>query len=143
MRPIARNDGLQKYREEMQDRPTARELLEAVVELLEETVMPATKGGLRHQARVAANLCRIVGREIESGTALEGREVELLAGALGAETGDCDARALNHDLSERLLRGDEALEADAWSALLEIVRGKLSVAKPGYDEYDYAGEVEG
>jgi len=127
----------------MQDRPTAHELLEAVVELLEETIMPATEGGLRHQARVAANLCRIVGRELESGTALDDREVELLAGALGVEAGDHDAEALNRDLSERLLLGDEELEPEAWSALLEIVRGKLAVAKPGYDEYDYEGEAEG
>lgn len=127
----------------MQDRPTAQELLEAVVELLEETLMPATEGGLRHQARVAANLCRIVGRELERGAALDGREVELLAGALGVDPGDHDAEALNRDLSDRLLRGDEELEPEAWSALLEIVRGKLAVAKPGYDEYDYEGEAEG
>ena len=128
----------------MQDRPTAQELLEAVVELLEGTIMPATEGGLRHQARVAANLCRIVGRELERGAALEDFEIELLSSALGVQAeADSDAETLSRALSEGLLSGDEALEPKAWSALLEIVRGKLAVAKPGYDDYDYAGEIKG
>ncbi|MDX1385279.1 MAG: DUF6285 domain-containing protein [Thermoanaerobaculia bacterium] len=125
----------------MQDRPTAWELLDAVAELLEETLMPATEGGVRHQARVAANLCRIVQREIEGGAALEAREVELLAALLG-EDRELGAEELNRRLCDRLLAGDESLERRAWPALAEIVRGKLSIAKPGYDDYDYAGEQE-
>jgi hypothetical protein len=31
-------------------------------------------------------------------------------------------------------------ERAAWKAALEIVRGKLSIAKPGHDEYDFDGE---
>ena len=49
---------------------------------------------------------------------------------------------LNQHLADRLLAGDDELERRAWPALLQIVSGKLSVTKPGYDEYDYAGEIE-
>ena len=126
----------------MQDRPDAWELLDAVAELFEETLMPATEGGVRHQARVAANLCRIVQRELEMGDELERREVELLREVLGADP-SAPIAELNLDLTNRLLAGDEDLERRAWPALLEIVRGKLSVAKPGYTDYDYAGETEG
>ena len=129
----------------MQDRPTAWELLDAVAELLEETLMPATEGGVRHQARVAANLCRIVQRELETGARTDRREVELLSALLGMERdGDglveAESLELSHELRRRLLGGDEALEVAAWPALLEIVRAKLAIAKPGYDRYDYSGE---
>ena len=39
------------------------------------------------------------------------------------------------------MEGDEALEARAWPVLLEIVRGKLAIAKPGHDEYDFDPEM--
>ena len=35
---------------------------------------------------------------------------------------------------------DAALERRAFKAILEIVRGKLAIAKPGHDDYDFAGE---
>lgn len=131
----------------MQDRPTAWELLDGVAELLEETLMPATEGGVRHQARVAANLCRIVQRELEQGGSLNRREAELLLAVLeqpleARDPSDADdTLALSSELSERLLAGDPALEARAWPALVEIVCGKLAVTKPGYADYDYAGEA--
>jgi len=49
----------------MQDRPTARELLEAVRLFLEDDVVPALDGPARFHARVAANVLAIVGRELE------------------------------------------------------------------------------
>ena len=30
----------------------------------------------------------------------------------------------------------------AWKALLEIVRGKLAIAKPGYGDFDFADELK-
>jgi len=48
------------------DRPTAAELLEIVAETLSGIVVPATAPHVRHQARVAANLCRVVARELAS-----------------------------------------------------------------------------
>ena len=47
--------------------PTTAELIAAVREFLESEVMPATEGGLRFHARVAANVLAQVERELELG----------------------------------------------------------------------------
>ncbi len=57
----------------MQDRPSVRELLDAVRAFLEEDVVPALEGPRQFHARVAANVLAIVGRE------LAGEEASLLA----------------------------------------------------------------
>ena len=127
----------------MQDRPTASELLEAIADLLERDVLPATSGGLQHRVRVAGNLCRILEREARLGAAHEAREVERLASALGEAAGGRDALALSRALVARLDAGhDAALERRAFRALAEIVRGKLAIAKPGHDAFDFAAELD-
>ncbi len=126
----------------MQDRPTASELLATIADLLEGDVLEATQGGLKHQVRVAGNLCRILEREAELGAAHEAREVELLAGVLGEPARGRDARALSAALVARLDAGaDIALERRAFSALLAIVRSKLAIAKPGHDDYGFGPEL--
>ncbi len=123
----------------MQDRPTAGELLEAMGDLLENQVLPALQGPLQHQVRVAGNLARILEREAQLAPGLEVREVELLAEVLGEEPRGRDAAALCDALIARLEgEHDWQLELRAWPALLEIVRGKLAIAKPGYDDFDFA-----
>jgi hypothetical protein len=125
----------------MQDRPTASELLATIADLLEGDVLAATKGGLQHNVRVAGNLCRILEREAQLGAAQEAREVALLAQVLGEAAGERGARELSAALCARLDAGhDAALERRAFPAILEIVRGKLAIAKPGHDDYDFAGE---
>ena len=127
----------------MQDRPTPSELLTTIADLLENELLAATRGGLQHQVRVAGNLCRILEREARLGAAQEAREVELLAGALGEPAGGRDALALSHRLVDRLGAGpDHALERRAWAALVEIVRGKLAIAKPGHDAFDFREELD-
>ena len=127
----------------MQDRPTAAELLGAIAELLEGALIGAVQGPLQHQVRVAGNLCRILEREAELGGAQDAREVELLARVLGVESAGRDARALSEALVLRLDAGHDAeLERAALPALLEIVRGKLAIAKPGHDAYDFADELD-
>lgn len=127
----------------MQDRPTASELLEAIADLLERDVLPATSGGLQHRVRVAGNLCRILEREARLGAAQEAREVERLASVLGEAAGGRDALALSRALVARLDAGhDAALERRAFRALAEIVRGKLAIAKPGHDAFDFAAELD-
>lgn len=125
----------------MQDRPTAAELLATIAELLEDEVLAATQGGLRHQVRVAANLCRILERELALGPEHEARETLLLASLLGVDAAGRDARTLGAELVRRLEAGDRDLERRAWPALLEIVRGKLAIAKPGHDAYDFRDEL--
>jgi hypothetical protein len=128
----------------MQDRPTAVELLHDIADLLEGEVVPALSGPLQHQVRVAGNLCRIIERELTVGPGAEAREIEVLNSLLGEH--DDDALALNQELVDRLRKGasaDPQFERDAWDALVQIVKGKLSVAKPGHDSYDFAPEVMG
>lgn len=126
----------------MQDRPTSAELLETVADLLEEQLMPATQGAVRHQVRVAGNLCRILEREARLGPSQDEREAELLRAVLHPAAEGANTLELNNELVEALKRGeDPALERRAWRALLEIVRGKLAIAKPGHDAYDFQGEL--
>jgi len=125
----------------MQDRPTASELLATIADLLEGDVLGATKGGLQHQVRVAGNLCRILEREAQLGSAQDAREIALLVEVLGEPARGRSARELSAALVARLDAGhDAALELRAFPALLEIVRGKLAIAKPGHDDYDFASE---
>ena len=127
----------------VQDRPTASELLEAIAELLEQELLPALKGPLQHPVRVAGNLCRILEREARLGAAHDAREIELLAGALAEAPGDRAAESLSRALVARLDAGhDPALERRAFRALVEIVRSKLAIAKPGHDAWDFAAELD-
>ncbi|MCM6776673.1 DUF6285 domain-containing protein [Nocardia sp. CDC159] len=105
----------------MQYRPTATEILDSVAELLDNTLLPALPEELRHRARVAANLTRIVRRELELGPAAQRREDELLS-AVGPEVADGVVPA--------------GTEAALWRALVEVVRDDLAIAKPGYDQWE-------
>lgn len=126
----------------MQDRPTAEELLSAIATLLQGDVLEATQGALQHQVRVAGNLCRILERELALGPAHDAREIELLAGVLGVEARAGDPLSLSNELVSRLRADDAELEARAWPALVEIVRGKLAIVKPGHDAYDFRDELD-
>lgn len=126
----------------MQDRPTATELLTTIAGVLEGDAMPLLEDPIKHRVRVAANLCQILARESELGSAHDQRERELLSALLG-EPPDTDNLTLNQMLVDRLnAEHDPALERGAWPALVEIVRGKLAIAKPGHDAYDFAAEAE-
>lgn len=98
------------------DRPTAAELLDIVAETLTESVVPATASHAQHQARVAANLCRILQRELSA----EPHPVP--------------------DLPDSLLTVDDATAAAAYPIVLELVRAKLAINKPGYDAHGTAEE---
>lgn len=93
------------------DRPTAAELLEIVAATLSETVVPATAPHAQHQARVAANLCRILGRELATGTPSA------------------------PDFPESLLDADDPTAAAAYDDALALVEAKLAIVKPGYNNH--------
>ena len=125
----------------MQDRPTAAELLRDIAELLEGDVLAATAGPVRHHVRVAANLARIVQRELELGREANFRERALLGDLLGV---DGSTAELNAELAKRLRANDDAdLARAAWPVLLAITLDKLAIDKPGHDAYDFAGEQLG
>jgi len=136
----------------MQDRPTARELLATIGDLLQGEVLATTTGPLKHQVRVAGNLCRILERELELQPDSDGRASARIAELLGSDAAERSLDDLNRELATRLRRRaalhppasaseDLELERAAWPLLLEIVRDKLAVNKPGHDTYDFAPEL--
>jgi len=99
----------------MQDRPTFRELLEAVEHFLERDVVPALAGPKQYHARVAANVMRILARELELGPASSKAEWQRLDSLLGAEPAPDDVRKFaaaierrTRDLCGRIVVGGHA-----------------------------------
>ena len=106
-------------------------------------MLEATSGALKHQVRVAGNLCRILGREMELAPGQNPRELRLLAEVLSVDLEGRSAASLNTELATRLHdSSDPELEARAWKALTQIVRGKLAIVKPGHSDYDFCAESE-
>jgi hypothetical protein len=130
----------------MQDRPDARELLEAVRGFLEEQVVPALEGTRQFHARVAANVLAIVGRELalgDAGLRSEWRRLGTLLGrTMTDEPADAGAlreavRGLNTTLAERIRAGEA--EREPWrSQVLAHLRAaaddRLVIANPRYRE---------
>ncbi len=69
----------------MQDRPTSVELLEAAADFVDSELVPAVQGARQFQARVVANVMRVVAREIKLEDPLVRSEVKALAHLLGHE----------------------------------------------------------
>ncbi len=124
----------------MNDRPSARELLEAVRRFLQDEAVPALPAHLAYQARVAAKVVAIVAREIgsedrhlceewqrlggllEDDSPLPGSREELRAGLLDR----------NRELVSRIRAGHA--DAGGWrdalvSHLKQTAADKLAVAK--------------
>jgi hypothetical protein len=118
----------------MQFVPTAAELAAAVANLLDEQVLGAVPGHLQHPVRVAGHLARLLEREARLGPASAERERQLLGQLLGLD--ETDVEALNAALAERIRSGDDDFAAAAWSALVEITRSDLAIAKPGHDGWE-------
>ena len=128
----------------MQDRPNYDELLTAVERFLDDEVVAKSEGVLRFNGRVAANVIRIVRRELENEEAQLGREWESLAELMGEAPRPRDRNALravlaqrNEELAERIRSGD-ADEVDFRDAVVEHLRqtihDKLTVTNPGWLE---------
>jgi Domain of unknown function (DUF6285) len=104
-------------------RPTAAELVAAVAEFIEGDVRDATGGQVNFHARVAANVLRIVERELLDTSAADAEEA-LVGLGFSDEAGLAAAiRAGGLDG-----RGD-----DVTTCLRTLVRHRLAVAHPGYD----------
>ena len=128
----------------MQDRPTTLELLAAVRGFLEEDLGPALEGRRRFHALVAANVLRIVERELGGEEELLGRQWQRLAAlfdlaasekpqatsTLRAAVGELETR-----LAARIRSGDadsgefaERVRAHVRATVVE----KLAVANPRF-----------
>jgi len=123
----------------VQYRPDATELLADVAALLDGEVLNAVGGPLQHRVRVAANLVRIVEREVRAGAANDAAERARLIELLGPADGDADLVALRAQLAARLddptplLAGQSAA---IHAALVVTVRADLAISKPSYDNWD-------
>ena len=113
----------------MQDRPTAAELLEAVADSLDGEVLPVVDFTVQHKVRVAANICRIVIRELRLGAEVDRREQAALVELLGL---DGTLPELNAAAAVHLRAADGAELPAAVDVLIDAVAGKLTVNKPGY-----------
>jgi hypothetical protein len=105
-------------------RPTAAELVAAVADFLDNDVRSATEGQVNFHARVAANVLRIVERELTDDSAAE------VAGRL-AELGFADEARLAAAIRAGEM-DDRATEV--LPTLRLLVRHRLAVAHPDYDE---------
>lgn len=115
---------------ELQDRPTAVELLEAIREFVEHDVLPAVEGRVRFHARVAVNALGMLERELRLGPELDAAERARLAELLGH---DSDVSALRAELARRIRDGSlDDRRAEVVAAVRASVRDKLLVSNPDY-----------
>ena len=121
----------------MQDAPSPEQLLQAVARYLRDEAGPALaragEGALAYQAKVAANMLDIAGRQIDKAPAEQAAEQARLQDLLG---GAGSLEALNQRLAERIASGELAprqpgLAEHLWLSTL----AKLAVDQPGYDTY--------
>lgn len=119
----------------MHDRPTQSELLDIIAETLSDVVVPATAPHAQHQARVAANLCRILSREQQQPATFEAalRRLELELD-LPIGQGGLDG------ITEAISTADVSTAERIHEAVAELVRQKLAVVKPGHDLHDAEAE---
>ncbi len=128
----------------MQDRPTYDELLNAVERFLDQEIVPNVEGSRGFHARVAANVIRIVRRELEAEDAHLAAEWSGLDGLLGpaeqppnrAELREA-LRSRTSELCERIRAGDAdqgAFAGRVVAHIRETVRAKLAVSNPGWLE---------
>jgi hypothetical protein len=126
----------------MQDRPTYDELLAAVERFLDDEIVAKSEGDRRFYGRVAANVLRIVRRELSRQDEHLEREwagLEELHGATERPQGRpalLDALATrNEELCERIRAGDADDGPFRDAALAHVrrtVRDKLLVTNPGW-----------
>jgi hypothetical protein len=105
-------------------RPTAAELVAAVADFLDNDVRSATEGQVNFHARVASNVLRIVERELTDDAAAD---VTASLAALGfADEPQLAAAIRAGTLDDRA--------AEVLPLLRTVVRHRLAVAHPGYDQ---------
>ena len=125
----------------MNDRPTVAELLAAVERFLEDSAVPALEGPAKYHARVAANVVRIVARELATEDAHLAREWDGLGSLLDSSDPMPRERAAlrdaitarNTELVQRIRAGDA--DGGAWRVALiahlsAVVADKMDVSQP-------------
>jgi hypothetical protein len=126
----------------MQDRPTVSELLQAVAHLLDEELVPNLTDSRQFYGRVAANVLRIVIRELEHENEQLAAEWERLDALLPPTEHPATRAGLREairrgtaDLCQRIRQGDADIDpyrAQVLAHVRETVREKLLVSNPGW-----------
>jgi len=138
----------------MQDRPTVHELLEALGRFLDEEIVPGTEGRKQFLARVAANVARLVDRELASEEPQLDDEWRRLRGIPGLVAGGAEPTgrvalrraiaAATADLAGRIRSGEVDVEGPRRAAVLDhlrrTVREKLVVSNPAWIAADEGPE---
>ena len=132
----------------MQDRPTSVELLEAAADFVDREIVPAIEGARQFQARVVANVMRIVAREIQMEDPLVRGEVKALRDCSDATRRICTAsticampRSMGEELTARIRAGeadDGEWRREVFAVVRQSVEDKLRIANPRYLEKDIA-----
>lgn len=131
----------------MQDRPDARELVEAIADFIEREIIPKLDDPrLRFRALIAANVLAIVHRELAAGDAplrAEWKQLAVLLNQRGLEAprGDeelkRDIRAMTQELAAQI-RAGQVDEESRYRAAFEFVEAmvieKLKIANPRHLE---------
>jgi hypothetical protein len=129
----------------LQDRPNARELIEAVASFLDNELVPTiTDSRLRFRTLIAINVLGIVSRELELGNAVLIAEWQRLASLLAeseptSPVNDAnlvaEINALRRELRDRIRSGDFD-EGDRFDAALNYaesaVAAKLRISNPRF-----------
>jgi Domain of unknown function (DUF6285) len=105
-------------------RPTAAELVAAVADFLDDDVRSATEGQVNFHARVAANVLRIIERELTDDSAAE--VTDRLADLGFTDEAQLAAAIRTGTLDDRA--------AEVLPILRTLVRHRVQIAHPGYDE---------
>jgi hypothetical protein len=124
-------------------------LLEAAADFVDRELVPTIEGARQFQARVVANVMRIVAREIKLEDPLVRGEVKALARLLGRDAPHLhsldDLRAVAASMGEELTANIRAGAADTgdWrrevlAVVRQSVEDKLRIANPRYLESDMA-----
>ncbi len=114
--------------------PSAEDLLDIVAEVLEQQVLPVVPSSVQHNVRVAANLARIVQREVVLGPAAEAAETAAWRGLTGSDENLDDLRAR---VVGRVRHGDDPeFESRVWEVAVANCRRELAIVKPGHDSWE-------
>jgi hypothetical protein len=106
---------------DLHGRPTAAELVDAVIGYLRDELMETLEGGARHRVRIAVHALEIVGRELSRGPG----QAEAHAGRLASLGLATDA-----ELAEAIRDGTQPDRGELREVLTEDTRDRLLVANP-------------
>src|SRR5258705_10530849 len=127
----------------MQDRPTSVELLEAAADFVDRELVPTIEGARQFQARVVANVMRIVAREIKMEDPFVRSEVKALARLLGHDAPHLHslddlrkaAASMGEELTAKIRVGDAddgAWRQEVLAVGRQSVEEKLLMPNPRY-----------